>query len=317
MFNFLLTADEINLDDINKELPEQIRVFAARRVTKGFNSKEKCCGRTYTYTLPTLAFANHDQTIEDVRAFRVAPEKIDEVNDLLKMYLGTKCFHNFTSRKDFVDPSSKRYIISFECGTPFLEPKNGIELAVLKVKGQSFMLHQIRKMIGLILAVVRGLTTSATIERAFSESRIDIPMAPGLGLVLDQVHYDRYNERYATDGIHDALAWDKEEPTIQAFVDTYIMPTIVETEVREASMATWLETLPLHSYDVRVESKGESETVADESAVTKEACDGTKTIDIDAPTDESISLTKTVIKENSSETSESLNVSVAPSTATA
>lgn len=253
-----VSADEINLDDINKDLPEQIRVFAARRVTKGFNSKEKCCGRTYTYTLPTVAFANHDQVIDDVKAFRVSAEKINEVNSLLKMYLGTKCFHNFTSRKEFIDPSSKRFIISFECGEPFLEPKNGIELAVLKVKGQSFMLHQIRKMVGLILAVVRGLTDATTIERAFSESRIDIPMAPGLGLVLDQVHYDRYNERYASDGIHDALSWEKEEPTIQAFFESYIMPTIVETEVRESSMVTWLKTLPLHSYDVRVEGKNET-----------------------------------------------------------
>lgn len=284
-------------------------MFAARRVTKGFNSKEKCCGRTYTYTLPTIAFADHNEKIENVNAFRVSSAKIDQVNDLLKMYLGTKCFHNFTSRKDFIDPSSKRYIISFECGTPFVEPINGIELAVLKVKGQSFMLHQIRKMIGMILAVLRGLTTSATIERAFSEARIDIPMAPGLGLVLDQVHYDRYNERYASDGIHDALTWDKEEPTIQAFFDTYIMPTIVETEVREASMVTWLETLPLHSYDDRVEAK--INAVSDVSGVSKDANEGAKTLDCEASTAESIPL---ISNESSFGASASLVESV-PATA--
>lgn len=262
-------------------------MFAVRRVTKGFNSKEKCCARTYTYTLPTIAFADHAATIADVNAFRVPSAKIDEVNGLLKMYLGTKCFHNFTSRKDFIDPSSKRYIISFECGAPFVEPENGIELVVLKVKGQSFMLHQIRKMIGLILAVVRGLTTSATIELAFSESRIDIPMAPGLGLVLDQVHYDRYNERYASDGIHDALAWNEEEPTIQAFFDTSIMPTIVETEVREASMANWLQTLALHSYDVRVEGKVEEADSAAIAGTQAAAGDGATTLFIDESTQSS------------------------------
>lgn len=264
--------------------------------------------------MPTIAFADHDETIEDAKAFRVSTSKIDKVNELLKLYLGTKCFHNFTSRKEFVDPSSKRFIISFECGNPFVEPKNGIELAVLKVKGQSFMLHQIRKMIGLLLAVVRGYTTEATIERAFSESRIDVPMAPGLGLVLDQVHYDRYNERYASDGIHDALAWDKEEPTIQAFFDTYIMPTIVETEVREASMATWLKTLPLHSYDVRAD--GKTETGSDVNAETEETSKDIETVDNTIPIDET-PLVKTITDETPKGSADNLVATVATTTAIA
>lgn len=229
-------------------------MFAARRVTKGFNSKEKCCARTYTYTIPTVAFADHNDAEQSLQTYRATPAKVDQLNELLGMYVGTKCFHNFTSRKEYMDPSSKRYIISFECDPPFVGKEN-IEFAVLRVKGQSFMLHQIRKMIGLTLAVLRGLTPKETIVRAFTEVRIDIPMAPGLGLVLDQVHYDRYNSRYSSDGIHDALTWDAEEPAIQRFFSTYIIPTIVDTEINERSMTSWLETLPLHSYDVRAEDK--------------------------------------------------------------
>lgn len=245
-------ADEINIDELNKDLPEQIRVFCARRVTKGFNAKEKCCGRTYTYTIPTVAFAEHSAQVK-IDDYRLPGDKITKLNEILKMYEGTKSFHNFTSRKEYIDPSSKRYIVSFDCDVPFVV--SGVEFAVLKVKGQSFMLHQIRKMIGLALAVLRGLTSKETISRAFTEVRIDIPMAPGLGLVLDQVHYDRYNARYGTDGIHDALSWDKEEPEVQKFFETFIVPTIVNTEINDASMVTWLETLPLHSYDIRTDSK--------------------------------------------------------------
>ena len=36
--------------------------------------------------------------------------------------------------------------LSFQVDKPFI--KDGLELVVVKVKGQSFMLHQIRKMIG-------------------------------------------------------------------------------------------------------------------------------------------------------------------------
>lgn len=83
---------------MNKELPEQIKVFCVRRVTKGFNSKEQCDARTYTYTLPTIAFADHTENV-DMATYRAPAEKIEKLNDLLKMYLGTKNFHNFTSRK--------------------------------------------------------------------------------------------------------------------------------------------------------------------------------------------------------------------------
>lgn len=58
----------------------------------------------------------------------------------------------------------------------------------------SFMLHQIRKMIGLAIAIMRGYATIETLKRCFHPGRVDIPKAPGLGLMLEEVHYDRYNK---------------------------------------------------------------------------------------------------------------------------
>lgn len=166
--------------------------------------------------------------------------------------------------REFIDPSSRRYIISFKCGAPRVEGE--VEYATIQIKGQSFMLHQIRKMIGMTLAVLRGHTDSATITRAFTADRLDLPMAPGLGLVLDQVHYDRYNRRYGIDGVHQALEWQEQEPEIKAFADKYIYPTIYETELNEKSMALWLETLQFHSYTVRPEDleKPEEKEPSDE-----------------------------------------------------
>ena len=40
-----------------------------------------------------------------------------------------------------LEPSSQRHISVFEMGEPF--EKCGLEFAVIKVKGQSFMLHQV------------------------------------------------------------------------------------------------------------------------------------------------------------------------------
>ena len=49
------------------------------------------------------------------------------------------------------------------------------------------MLHQIRKMIGLAVAIMRGFATKDTMENAFKMERVDIPIAPGLNLLLEQV----------------------------------------------------------------------------------------------------------------------------------
>lgn len=51
------------------------------------------------------------------------------------------------------------------------------------------MLHQIRKMVGLAIAVVRGLAPESVISKAWQEDRLDIPVAPGLGLVLEEVSH--------------------------------------------------------------------------------------------------------------------------------
>lgn len=86
-------------------------------------------------------------------------------------------------------------MVSLEIGSPFIV-RDVYEFATIKIKGQSFMLHQIRKMIGLMLAIVRGLTPKDTITKAFQQEKIDLPTAPGLGLVLNQPHYDRYSKYF-------------------------------------------------------------------------------------------------------------------------
>lgn len=75
--------------------------------------------------------------------------------------------------------------MSFEMGEPFI--CKGLEFSELRVKGQSFMLHQIRKMVGLTIAVARGLASLHTIHRAWKTERLDLPVAPGLGLILEEV----------------------------------------------------------------------------------------------------------------------------------
>lgn len=235
------------IPQINNLLPQQIRVINGIRVTKFFDAKNFCDGRTYSYLMPSYSLCPFDQST--CSSFRITKQIIDEFNEILSLYLGTHNFHNFTAQRKPTDPSSTRYIIEMSCSQPFI--KDEIEFVVVRVRGQSFMLHQIRKMIGLAIAVMRGFAQKQTIIKAFDAQRLDIPIAPGLGLLLEEVHYDRYNAKYGGDGCHEHINWDQNNDQIDEFKHKFIYPVIVETEKKEMQMFQWLQTLPLHSYDVR------------------------------------------------------------------
>ncbi|CAG5867322.1 unnamed protein product [Menidia menidia] len=235
------------IEKINQHLPSQIRVLGFKRVTQGFNSKNNCDARTYSYMLPTVAFSEKEYDARNIAAFRLDPETLQRVNRLFSFYKGTHNFHNFTSQKAPNDPSARRYITEMSCGEPFIRDEH--EFAVITVRGQSFMLHQIRKMIGLVIAVIKGYAKEQVIERTWGLEKVDVPKAPGLGLILERVHFDRYNKRFGGDGLHERLEWDHEEEAIKAFKEAHIYPTIVETECQEGSMVSWMSTLPIHDFE--------------------------------------------------------------------
>jgi len=163
---------------------------------------------------------------------------LDKVNAILKSLLGTHNFHNFTSGRKYTDPSAKRYIMLFECSKPFI--KDSHEFTVIKVKGQSFMLHQIRKMIGMVIAVVRGYASEESIELCWTANKVDVPTAPALGLMLNKLHYDKYNRKYGKDGIHKPLEWPELEERIETYKHEYIFSNIIKKETSKSSMFTWL-----------------------------------------------------------------------------
>ena len=98
--------------------------------------------------------------------------------------------------------SAKRHIISFEVWKePFIQ--EGWEYIELRVKGQSFMIHQIRKMIGLIIARSSGYCGDDHIERAFDANFEDIPKVYKYLFSLHQSKYrhlamDSYYVKFIT-----------------------------------------------------------------------------------------------------------------------
>lgn len=120
------------IDEINRNLPDPIRVIAAIRTTKFFDSKNYCDARTYSYTMPTFALCSIDEITSE--KFRITPQRIEQFNEILAYYGGTHNYHNFTSQKAAHDASAQRYIIKIECGQPFV--RDDLELVVVHIKGQ-------------------------------------------------------------------------------------------------------------------------------------------------------------------------------------
>lgn len=235
------------MSEINSLLPEDIRLMGCKRVTQSFDAKNYCDARTYSYLMPTYALCPLSEvTKED---YRVNDEVLKTFNSVLEGYVGTHSFHNFTSGKTFSEDSSSRVIRFMNCSKPFFPcNQKDIEFVVVRVKGQSFMMHQIRKMIGLAIAVAKGYANEEHIKKSMEEPFMDVPKAPGLGLMLEEVHFDRYNRKFGGDGHHEPIEWEAENEAISAFKDKYIYPVVVETERKDKSMFNWLSTLSLHTY---------------------------------------------------------------------
>lgn len=94
--------DEENaIININKHLPDVIRIIGIMRVPKSFNAKLLCDCRSYEYLLPLNIF---DLFISKYKI----EEILNKFRDSLSKYIGTHSFHNYTEGKL---PGDAKYII--------------------------------------------------------------------------------------------------------------------------------------------------------------------------------------------------------------
>ena len=132
------------------------------------------------------------------------------------------------------------------------------------------MLHQIRKMIGMTLTILRGFQKKSDIARSFESTRVralkyfsanlyslqmDVPRAPGLGLILEQVHYHNYDKLYSK--THQTLnTFEPEiEQEIKRLREELIIKEILETEVISNQMMIWLSDLVKHDFQINAEAE--------------------------------------------------------------
>ncbi|EQL35886.1 tRNA pseudouridine38-40 synthase, variant 2 [Blastomyces dermatitidis ATCC 26199] len=172
------------------------------------------------------------------RAYRIPKERMDRINDALGMYVGTRNFHNYTIQKSFRDASAKRLIKSFKISRDPLII-NGTEWLSLKVHGQSFMMHQIRKMVAMVALVVRCGCDIQRIPETYEDHKIAIPKAPGLGLLLERPIFDSYNKRTVVEYGKNPIDFSKYEKEIEEFKQREIYERIFREEEESNSFGNF------------------------------------------------------------------------------
>ncbi|GER39969.1 unnamed protein product [Striga asiatica] len=179
------------------------------------------------------------------RKFHYGEEEKERFNRILNYYEGTHNFHNFTTRTKAEDPAAKRYIVSFNANAVI--SIDGLEFVKCKVVGQSFMLHQIRKMIGLAVAIMRNFSAESLIQTAFDPKvNINVPLAPEVGLYLDECFFSSYNKKWKDS--HEELSMRDYADEAEEFKNKYIYSHVASTEHKDGSVALWLHSLNYRNY---------------------------------------------------------------------
>ncbi|KAF7889082.1 hypothetical protein EAF00_009382 [Botryotinia globosa] len=186
--------------------------------------------------------------IKAKKAYRIHESRRERVQEALNQYVGTHNYHNYTILKNFKDASSKRHIKSFKIGAqPIII--HDTEWLSLKVHGQSFMMHQIRKMVALAALVVRCASPMELIKETYTAAKISIPKAPSLGLLLEAPVFHNYNEKIAKDFDREKIDFEKYREKMDEFKQREIYDRIFRVENAENQFHTFFHHLDHHRSD--------------------------------------------------------------------
>ncbi|KAF1997108.1 pseudouridine synthase [Amniculicola lignicola CBS 123094] len=176
------------------------------------------------------------------KAYRISPERQARVQEALDIYVGTRKYHNYTVQKSFKDRSAQRFIKSFQ-----VAPKpiiiNDTEWLSLKVHGQSFMMHQIRKMVGMAALTVRCGTDPEIMRESFNDVTVRIPKVPGLGLLLERPVFESYNDKQAAQHGREKIDFNKFTKEIEDFKEREIYQRIFREEAQGNQFNTFFTHL--------------------------------------------------------------------------
>ncbi len=168
------------LSELRRYLPDDIGIYSCKDVSPRFHARLNAKTKTYMYRV----WNSDAPCVFDRKFVYIDPREVDItlMEQAAAYFIGERDFSAFCSNKS-AKKSTVRYIHSLDI------QRNGNEV-VFTVKGNGFLHHMVRIMVGTLLEVGRGERAPESIGELFSGSRADTGMLiPACGLCLMEVTY--------------------------------------------------------------------------------------------------------------------------------
>jgi len=187
------------VQDLNRTLPSDVRVFSVVRTRKGFSARRDCNYREYNYLVPLQPLFRENEKHDDI---------INRMNVLLSTFCGTSNFANFTRLSNAIDKKTKAKLLLrndqmrlpkvmtlfrtiFKARASKLVMPNNETFAQVTFAGEGFLYNQIRRMIGLVIAVLQDRLPEE-LFRASKNVKLPlelIPLAPSFPLLAHSLSF--------------------------------------------------------------------------------------------------------------------------------
>eukprot|EP00938_MAST-03A_sp_MAST-3A-sp1_P002662 g2662.t1 len=186
--------------DLNRVLPEDVKVFSVVRTRKGFDARRDCNYRQYNYLVPLSSSSLFCEQNDD--------EILNRMNVLLSTFCGTSNFANFTRLSNALDRSTRQKLEKqqeslrlpkamtlfrtiFKANATKVVMSNGESFAQVTFAGEGFLYNQIRRMIGLVIAVLqRRLPEELFLASRHVKLPLElIPLAPSFPLLAHSLSF--------------------------------------------------------------------------------------------------------------------------------
>ncbi|SCO63728.1 pseudouridylate synthase, putative [Plasmodium berghei] len=207
-----------------------------KKIEKGKKNEEKEEGK-----IATKNSNGKTWEIEKEDIFTIKEEKTDltddELNNLFEIFSNYRGYHNFHCfTKNNIDTTTYRYIKYFDISTVKLYDHNFISIRIL---GQSFLMHQIRKMITLTVETFRNATSKNSIYYSLNtKNYIPILLFPPDGLMLVCPYFNSYNEKVCNPPDTPQICFDENEDILK-FKSEQIGKSIIE-KIKQNVWKDWM-----------------------------------------------------------------------------
>lgn len=174
--------EEFFTDDINRILPQDIRIREARLVKNGFHARKSAVGKIYEYHIDT----GQKPDVFQRRYCYHFPHELDleKMRRTAENLKGTHDFAGYTDKKE--EKSTKRTIYDI------IVSGQGSSVTI-RYEGTGFLYHMVRILTGTLLEAgtyQRTVESAAEVLETKDRGQAGF-LAPARGLFLREVHYEQ------------------------------------------------------------------------------------------------------------------------------